>query len=174
MTSYSNFYIGADDQKKLSDLLVPISSNVYLNIALKFSDEAKTWNKNTMAGLTWFNIIVAKTNDPHNTSKSIIKSNNILMNTSKSTGIGCVLGLKWHLIKDKQTFWDTLKVFVGASKPNYLRFLNIDRMIITNMETEPISDWTNYKYYLNKITFRVEDIADVTDIIYKDINTAIS
>ena len=46
-------------------------------------------------------------------------------------------------------------------------------MIITNIETEEL-DPLNYKFYLNKITFRMEDIAIVTDVIFKDINTAIS
>ena len=32
----------------------------------------------------------------------------------------------------------------------------------------------DFKYYLNKITFRMGDIAIITDVIYKDINSAIS
>ena len=69
---------------------------------MNFTDEAKLQNRNIMAGLSWFNIIVANNNlRGHNTYKNIVQSNNILMNTAKSTGIGAQIGLKWHLIKDK-------------------------------------------------------------------------
>ena len=116
-------------------------------------------------GLGWFNTIISTdtSNDKKPTYRSYIKSNNLILKPSTFKGITSRIMLKFQLIKQQQTFIESLLTLAGQIKAKYLVFVDSDETLDIRL--------TNYSNssdiledHLNTIMFEFRNEVDITDI----------